>query len=87
MAIANDKTFGWGAAEDKLVQPHMEYLRKNRWVMDFADLKRTFQPIYDQLDHYYLNDIPGLENPTSEVLAQCSSMTACDSGSRPRKVR
>ncbi len=39
------------------------------WVMDFADLKRAFQPLYDQLDHYYLNDIPGLENPTSEVLA------------------
>ena len=40
------------------------------WVMDFADIKAKFQPIYDQLDHYYLNDIEGLENPTSEVLAQ-----------------
>lgn len=40
------------------------------WVMDFADLKRIFQPIYDQLDHHYLNDVPGLENPTSERLAQ-----------------
>ena len=39
------------------------------WVMDFADIKRAFQPIYDQLDHHYLNDIPGLENPTSEQLA------------------
>ena len=40
------------------------------WIMDFADLTRAFQPIYDQLDHHYLNDIPGLENPTSEILAQ-----------------
>jgi 6-pyruvoyltetrahydropterin/6-carboxytetrahydropterin synthase len=40
------------------------------WVMDFADIKHAFQPIYDQLDHYYLNEIPGLENPTSEVLAR-----------------
>lgn len=40
------------------------------WVMDFADLKRAFQPIYDQLDHHYLNEIPGLENPTSEQLAR-----------------
>ena len=40
------------------------------WVMDFAELKAAFKPILDQLDHYYLNDIPGLENPTSEVLAQ-----------------
>lgn len=39
------------------------------WVMDFADLKAAFQPLYDQLDHHYLNDIPGLENPTSERLA------------------
>ena len=40
------------------------------WVMDFADLKRAFQPLYEQLDHHYLNDIPGLENPTSEILAK-----------------
>ena len=39
------------------------------WVMDFADLTARFQPIYDQLDHHYLNEITGLENPTSEVLA------------------
>ena len=39
------------------------------WVVDFADLKAAFQPLYDQLDHHYLNDIPGLENPTSERLA------------------
>jgi len=39
------------------------------WVMDFADLKKAFQPIYDQLDHHYLNKIEGLENPTSENLA------------------
>ena len=40
------------------------------WVMDFGDLKASFKPIYDQLDHYYLNDIPGLENPTSENIAR-----------------
>ena len=37
--------------------------------MDFADVKAVFQPIYDQLDHHYLNDILGLENPTSEQIA------------------
>ncbi len=36
----------------------------------FAELKAAFKPTYDRLDHYYLNDIPGLENPTSEVLAK-----------------
>lgn len=40
------------------------------WVMDFADLKQAFQPLYRQLDHHYLNEIEGLENPTSENLAK-----------------
>jgi 6-pyruvoyltetrahydropterin/6-carboxytetrahydropterin synthase len=39
------------------------------WVLDFADVKDAFQPLHDQLDHQYLNDIEGLENPTSENLA------------------
>lgn len=39
------------------------------WVMDFADVKAAFRPIFDQLDHRYLNEIEGLENPTSERLA------------------
>ena len=39
------------------------------WVMDFAEVKQAFQPLYDRLDHHYLNDIEGLENPTSEQLA------------------
>jgi 6-pyruvoyltetrahydropterin/6-carboxytetrahydropterin synthase len=40
------------------------------WVMDFADLRRIFQPLFDQLDHHCLNEIEGLENPTSENLAK-----------------
>lgn len=39
------------------------------WIMDFGDLKAAFKPLYQQLDHNYLNDIDGLENPTSENLA------------------
>ena len=39
------------------------------WLMDYADISAAFKPIHDQLDHYYLNEIPGLENPTSENLA------------------
>ena len=67
------------------------------WIMDFADLKSAFQPLYDRLDHNYLNEIEGLENPTSERLAvwiwerlkpalpQLSCVTVhetCTSGSR-----
>jgi 6-pyruvoyltetrahydropterin/6-carboxytetrahydropterin synthase len=40
------------------------------WVMDFALVKAAFAPLCDQLDHHYLNEIPGLENPTSEILAK-----------------
>ncbi|HEX6965759.1 MAG TPA: 6-carboxytetrahydropterin synthase QueD [Gemmatimonadaceae bacterium] len=40
------------------------------WVMDFGEILAAFQPIHDRLDHSYLNDIEGLENPTSEHLAR-----------------
>lgn len=40
------------------------------WVMDFADLGKAFRPLFEQLDHYCLNDIEGLSNPTSENLAR-----------------
>lgn len=40
------------------------------WIMDFGDIKAIFKPTYERLDHNYLNDIPGLENPTSENLAR-----------------
>lgn len=39
------------------------------WVIDFADIKTAFEPLYDQLDHHYLNEVEGLDNPTSENLA------------------
>lgn len=40
------------------------------WVRDFADLTCAMKPVLDRLDHYYLNDIEGLDNPTSEILAR-----------------
>ena len=39
------------------------------WVTDFADIGAAVRPVIDQIDHYYLNEIPGLENPTAEILA------------------
>lgn len=39
-------------------------------VMDFAAITAAFKPTLDRLDHYYLNEIAGLENPTSEHLAR-----------------
>ena len=37
--------------------------------MDFADVDAAARPIVEELDHRYLNEIDGLDNPTSEVLA------------------
>ncbi len=40
------------------------------WFIDFGELHRLWDPIDAVLDHHYLNEVPGLENPTSEVLAK-----------------
>ena len=61
------------------------------WVMDFSDISAAFEPILNQLDHKNLNQIEGLENPTSEnlcrwiwsrlgpVLPQLSKVIVCES--------
>jgi 6-pyruvoyltetrahydropterin/6-carboxytetrahydropterin synthase len=40
------------------------------WVVDFADITAACEPLRLQLDHNYLNELAGLENPTSEVIAR-----------------
>ena len=40
------------------------------WVVDFADIRAAVDPVLEQLDHNYLNDIDGLANPTSENIAR-----------------
>ncbi|MCA9784862.1 MAG: 6-carboxytetrahydropterin synthase QueD [Candidatus Cloacimonetes bacterium] len=40
------------------------------WLIDYADLKAAFHPLWLQLDHHYLNEVEGLENPTSEMLSR-----------------
>jgi 6-pyruvoyltetrahydropterin/6-carboxytetrahydropterin synthase len=40
------------------------------WVVDFADIKQAVDPLIQQLDHHFLNDIPGLEQSTVENLAR-----------------
>lgn len=41
------------------------------WVMDYGDVSALCKPLVEELDHHFLNeDVPGLENPTSENLAQ-----------------
>ena len=40
------------------------------YLVDYGEIKTAYAPILDQLDHHHLNEIPGLENPTSEVLSR-----------------
>lgn len=40
------------------------------YLIDYGDIKKAITPVQDQLDHYVLNDIAGLENPTAEMLAK-----------------
>lgn len=40
------------------------------WLVDFADIKSAFEPLFERLDHRFLNEIAGLENPTAEMLAR-----------------
>lgn len=39
------------------------------WVRDYHEIEKTSAPWRQELDHRVLNEIPGLENPTSENLA------------------
>jgi 6-pyruvoyltetrahydropterin/6-carboxytetrahydropterin synthase len=52
---------------DVLVEGELD--EEHGWVVDFDDIARAFEPVYDALDHRHLNDIEGLETPTSELVA------------------
>jgi 6-pyruvoyltetrahydropterin/6-carboxytetrahydropterin synthase len=39
------------------------------FVVDFFDIEAAFGPLLKRLDHYYLNEVEGLENPTAENIA------------------
>ena len=39
------------------------------WFLDYGEITRLVEPLRKQLDHYYLNEVKGLENATSENLA------------------
>ena len=41
---------------------------KTGWLMDYGEIDRRVRPVIAELDHRTLNDIPGLENATSEIL-------------------
>ena len=40
------------------------------WVMDYHVITKVMEPILRKLDHRVLNEVDGLSNPTSELLAK-----------------
>jgi 6-pyruvoyltetrahydropterin/6-carboxytetrahydropterin synthase len=48
---------------DGRVDPHTGF------VIDFFDVETAFASVLNTLDHHYLNEIAGLENPTAENIA------------------
>lgn len=58
-----------GHTYNLIVSIEAKVLKKEGWILDFKDLKSVVEPIIKQLDHKLLNEIKGLENPTSELLA------------------
>jgi 6-pyruvoyltetrahydropterin/6-carboxytetrahydropterin synthase len=56
------------------------------WVVDFAELDKAWKPLHDLLDHRLLNEVEGLENPTSENLAAWILERFQVPGTRVRKV-
>jgi 6-pyruvoyltetrahydropterin/6-carboxytetrahydropterin synthase len=43
---------------------------KTGWVMDFGVIRKLVEPIVGELDHHFLNDVPGLANSTSEQICK-----------------
>lgn len=40
------------------------------YLIDYGDIKQAIGPVEKQLDHYVLNEVPGLENPTAENISR-----------------
>lgn len=40
------------------------------YLIDYGEIKAACEPVRRRLDHFHLNEIPGLENPTAELLAR-----------------
>lgn len=51
------------------VHVHGDLPPEQGYLLDYGAIKAAFAPLRERLDHRYLNEIPGLENPTAENLA------------------
>jgi len=47
-----------------------EVPQERGYLVDYGEIRAAIEPVRDEIDHRCLNEIEGLENPTSEVLAR-----------------
>lgn len=59
---------GHGFRVDVCVEGEVDETRG--YLLDYGEIKAAYEPIRKQLDHAYLNDVEGLENPTAENLSR-----------------
>lgn len=57
-----------GHSYQVIVEVTGKLTKPNLWVVDYAAINQVMDPIIASLDHQYLNELPGLENPTAEML-------------------
>jgi 6-pyruvoyltetrahydropterin/6-carboxytetrahydropterin synthase len=65
---------------------HGHSFRVGITTSDAQELLKRLEGIYTRLDHHFLNEIPGLENPTSENLSRWLWEELAAAGSRPNEV-
>lgn len=44
-------------------------IKETGFVVDFFEIESVVKPLIGILDHHYLNEVEGLENPTAENIA------------------
>ena len=59
-----------GHSFEIILKVYGELNEKTGFIIDFQEIEDSFNPIRNLLDHAYLNDIKGLENPTSENMCK-----------------
>tara|TARA_B100001093_G_scaffold484995_1_gene518928 strand:+ start:444 stop:800 length:357 start_codon:yes stop_codon:yes gene_type:complete len=59
-----------GHSYELKIHIHGDLTAENEWVMDLENINKHVDPLLKLIDHNLLNDIKGLENPTSENIAK-----------------
>ena len=59
-----------GHSYEKIIKISGNLDKTNNWILNYDDIDEIVNPLLQKIDHKTLNDIKGLEKPTSENLAK-----------------